>query len=215
MSERCVVIGGGGHAAVVIDALQQVGEIEPVAVVDQDEDTWSMRLLGVPVVGGDPELPRLVGEGIEHFAVGVGAVGDAGLRQRLFELGLSHGLSPVTVIHPAAVVAQSAELGAGAQVMACAVINPRAEVGRNALINTGAVVEHDCRIGDHAHVASGAVVAGDATVGEAAFVGAGATVIQGVWVGDGAVVGAGAVVLGYVAEGATVVGVPAQPRKGE
>jgi len=215
MSERCVVIGGGGHAAVVIDALQAVGEVEPVAILDADESVWSMRVLGVPVVGGDDELERLAGEGVERFAVGVGSVGDADLRQRLFELGLSHGLSPLTVIHPSAVVAPSAELEDGVQVMARAVINARAEVGRNALINSGAVVEHDCRIGDHAHVASGAVLAGDATVGDGAFVGAGATVIQGVWVGDGAVVGAGAVVLGYVADGATVMGVPAQPRKVE
>ena len=53
MSERCVVLGGGGHAAVVIDALRAAGAVEPVAILDPDESVWSMRVLGVPVIGGD------------------------------------------------------------------------------------------------------------------------------------------------------------------
>ena len=46
---------------------------------------------------------------------------------------------------------------------------------------------------------------------EGAHVGSGAVVLQGLRVGAGAIVAAGAVVLADVADGATVVGVPARP----
>lgn len=215
MSERCIVIGGGGHAAVIIEAMRLVGEAEPEAIVDVDREMWGTDVLGVPVVGGDTELPRLVGEGIGWFTVGVGGVGDSDLRSRLFRLGSAQFMRPMRVIHPSALISPSAVTGPGVQILAGAVVGTRARVDANALINTRVVVEHDCRVRRGAHVASGAVLAGGVYVGIGAFVGAGAIVIQGVRIGDGAVVGAGAVVVADVPDRVTVVGVPAGPRKGE
>ena len=209
MSFPCVVLGGGGHAQVVIDCLLSSEDATPVAVLDPH--CSAADVLGVPVEGGDEQLSELVASGVDGFVVGVGHVGDPGLRRRLFELGRAHGLFPVTLIHPSASVSPFAVLDDGAQVMAGAVVHPGAVIGENALINTRAVVEHDCEVGDHAHVASGAVLAGNVRVGEGGLVGAGATVIQGVRIGEGAVVGAGAVVRQNVAPGTTVVGVPARP----
>lgn len=215
MTVRCVVIGGGGHAAVVIDAMRLAGEAEPVAIVERDREMWGTDVLGVPVVGGDEEIPGLVAGGLGWFTVGVGGVGEGDLRRRLFRMGSSRFLRPVSVVHPSAILAADTKIGPGAQVMAGAVVAVGARVEANALINTRAVVDHDCRVRRSAHVASGAVLAGGVFVGLGAFVGAGATVIQGVRIGERAVVGAGAVVLDDVPDGAKVVGVPARARGGE
>lgn len=215
MTVRCVVIGGGGHAAVVIDAMRLGDQAEPVAIVERDREMWGTDVLGVPVVGGDEEIPALVSGGIGWFTVGVGGAGDSDLRRRLFRMGSSSFLRPVRVVHPSAVLAEGSEIGPGAQVMAGAVVAVGARVEANALINTRAVVDHDCRVRRGAHVASGAVLAGGVFVGIGAFVGAGATVIQGIRIGERAVVGAGAVVIDDVPDGATVVGVPARAQRGE
>lgn len=208
---RCVILGGGGHARVLIDALLESRSAVPHAVLDADRALWGSQVLGVPVLGGDELLARLVREGITSFVVGVGSVGDNEPRRQLFELGLRHGLRPLTVRHPSAVCSAWATIGPGSMLFPQAVVNAGATVGRNVIVNTGAIVEHDCAIGDHAHIATGAKLASTVRVGPLAHIGAGATVRQCVTIGAGAIVGAGAVVIREVSPGAVVAGVPAQP----
>ncbi len=206
----CVVIGGGGHAKVVIDALLQSKAATPVGIVDPDRKLWGKRVLGVPVLGNDQKIALAKRLGATAFVIGVGSVGDSRLRKKLFNAALAQGLSPLTVVHPSAVVANDAVIGAGSVVFAGVKINPGAKIGRNVILNTGAIIEHDCRIGDHAHIAPAACLAGLVNVGAEAHVGARAVVKQGILIGKNAVVGAGAVVLRAVAPGTTVVGSPAR-----
>lgn len=137
-------------------------------------------------------------------------IGDNIVRERVAR---SLGLPFATVIHPSAVVAPSARVGAGAVVLALAVLNPDAQVGAGAIVNTGAVIEHDVMVGDFAHVASNATLAGGARVDRLALLGSGAIVLPGCSVGMGSVVGAGAVVTRDVPSGVVATGVPARTLK--
>ena len=96
----CAVLGGGGHARVVIDALRASGAARPIAVLDVNRALWGTEVLGVSVLGGDEVLPRLVEQQVRHFVTGLGGVGDNQPRRRLFELAVSAGLHPLTVRHP-------------------------------------------------------------------------------------------------------------------
>jgi len=203
---KCVILGGGGHARVVIDCLRLSGVAEPEAIVDSNPKLWGSMVDEVPIRGGDDQLAQLRGEGVAHFSLGLGL----GPRDKLFAMACAAGLEPVTVVHPRAVVASRAIIGAGGQIFALAVINPGAKLGKNVLINTGAIVEHDCQIADHVQVASGACLAGGVIVEEGAFIGAGSTIRQGLRIGAAAVVGAGAMVTKDVLPGQTVMGVPAR-----
>jgi sugar O-acyltransferase (sialic acid O-acetyltransferase NeuD family) len=179
-------------------------------VLDADARLWGKEVLGVPILGGDQLLPQLAREGITHFLVGLGGIGDNGPRRELFTIGQRHGLIPLTIYHPSAACSSWARLGVGTVVCPLAVINAGATLGINVIVNTGAIVEHDCQIGDHVHIATGAKLCSTVSVGLAAHIGAGATVRQGVMIGEGAVVGAGAVVIRDVASWTVVGGVPAR-----
>lgn len=206
----CVILGGGGHAQVLIDSIQARGNVIIHGVLDANESCWAKGVLGVPILGDDRLLPEVVRRGVNCFAVGVGSVGDYRPRKRLFDLGVSYGLAPLTVIHPLAVCSKWAQVGGGSQLMAGSIVNAGAVLGLNVIVNTGAIVEHDCQISDHAHIATGARLASTVEVGTGAHVGAGATVKQRIAIGEGAIVGAGAVVVEHVPAFTVAAGVPAR-----
>ena len=107
---RCVILGGGGHASVLIDSLIASALATPYAVLDPDRSRWGRDVLGVPILGDDDLLSEMVNRGVNCFAVGLGATGDNRPRQRLFEMGLFHNLEPLTVIHPKAICSGAAKI---------------------------------------------------------------------------------------------------------
>ncbi len=207
---RAVGLGAGGHGKVMVEALRAMGGFRIVCFIDPRDELWGTEVAGVEVIGGDDLLGRQYDAGVRHIFIGLGGADDTRPRMRLYERALAAGFTPISTVHPHAVLSPSARLGEGVSVLAGAVLNADAEVGANVIVNTAAVVEHDCRLGDHAHVATGARLASGVSVGRGVHVGAGATVLQGLHLGEGAVVGAGAVVIGDVEDGVVVVGVPAR-----
>lgn len=208
---KVVGIGAGGHAAVMIEAIQAMGGCQIVGLLDADSEKHGSTVLGIPILGDDSLWPTLIQQGITHFFNGVGSVRDTIARQRVFDHAAQMGLRALTVIQPSATVSPSARLGDGVAVLSRAHVGTRAQLGSNVLINTGALIEHDCVIGDHCHIATGAVLAGSVTIGLGVHVGAGAVILQGRSIGDAATIGAGAVVIHDVEANATAVGVPARP----
>lgn len=207
---KVVGLGAGGHAKVVIEALRCDAAYELVGLLDPDIRLQGGQVLGVPVLGDDSLLAGLAQQGVRHFFVGVGAVGDMAPRRRLFEYGLQQGLAPISIIHPRATVSPSAVLGSGITILAGAIVNAQARIGKNVIVNTGAVVEHDCMIGDHVHIATGAKLASTVQVGDGTHIGIGASIRQCICIGRDVTVGAGAVVVGDIADGVVAVGVPAR-----
>ena len=210
VNASCVLIGVGGHAVVLLEALLAADRAVPAIGLDGDAELHGTVQQGVRIVGGDdmlPEMPRL---GITHFVLGVGTGSDTATRRRLFENARAAGLNPLNVRHPSSLCSPSAELGPGIQLLARGVVNARAKLGESVLINTAAIVEHHCVVEDHVHLATGAILCGGATVRSGALIGAGAIIKHGVVVGRNAVVGAGAVVIDDVADDAVVAGIPAR-----
>jgi sugar O-acyltransferase (sialic acid O-acetyltransferase NeuD family) len=210
MSVDVIVLGAGGHARVVIDALQRLGARIVGVVADEVSASWPHNL--APLLGDEAWLARHPRAGIA-LANGVGGLVPMGNRASLF-LGLKRaGFSFFTVVHPRAIVAEAASIGEGSFVAAGAIVQAGARIAANCVINTGAIVDHDCRLSDHAQIAPGAVLAADVKVGAGAYVGAGATVLQGRTLGEACQVAAGAVVVKDVAPRALVLGVPARERR--
>jgi sugar O-acyltransferase (sialic acid O-acetyltransferase NeuD family) len=208
MSIPVIIVGGGGHAKVLIDILR-LRSVAVIGIVDADPRQQGLSILGIPVIGNDDAVARY-GATTVLLVNGLGSVGPTDRRQALFEKFKHRGYSFSSVIHPSAVIASDVAVGEGVQVMAGAIVQPGTSIGSNVIVNTRATVDHDCRIDDHVHLAPGVVLSGNVYVGAGAHIGTGATVIQGVKIGRGAVIGAGSVVLNDVLQKSTVVGSPAK-----
>lgn len=204
MSAGVVIIGGGGHAKVVIESLRASGKTVAAIV---DADPTPRAVLDVQVVGDDLALPGLREQGLSELFV---AIGDNRLREKLGRRAQGLGFTLVNAIHPSAIVSPSVKVGEGVAIMAGVAINADSAVGDLSIINTGAVVDHDCVLGVGCHLGPASALAGGVTVGERAFLGVGTRAIPGVSIGADTTVGAGGVVVRDLPDAVLAIGVPAR-----
>ena len=199
-SREVIVIGGGGHAKVVIATLKAAGR-HVAAVYDDDPATWGTDVLGVRVQG---PISKLLPAANQQAML---AIGNNEMRRKLAS---TLDVAWTSAIHPSAVVHESVTVGHGALICAGVVVQPDACIADHAIVNTGASVDHDTQVGTGAHIGPAACLTGGVTVGDGAFVGAGATVLPGVTVGEQATLGAGSVATRDVPTGEVFAGVPAR-----
>ena len=202
-----VVIGGGGHAKVLISVLKKL----QWSVLGYTDEHDRGAILGAPYLGPDDVLAGLIRAHEDCAAlIGVGKVDASDLRVALQREAATLGFVSPAIVSPCAVVNEEVKLGDGTVVFDGAVANSGAIVGELCILNTSSTVEHDCRLGDDVHVAPGATLSGDVSVGDGCMIGAGATVIQGVAICSGCVIGAGAVVVTDVVDAGVYAGNPAR-----
>lgn len=199
MSESVILIGGGGHAKVVIDCVRSAGG--HVAGILDDGIPAGALILDVPVLGCIADYTKFRSD---RFLI---AIGSNAVRKRIASFLDVHCY---TAIHPSAVVSRYAQIGAGTVVMPRAIINAGAMVGAHCIINSGAIIEHDNCLSDYVHISPGASLGGTVTVGEETHVGIGATVKNNIHICGGCILGAGAVVVKNITVSGTYVGVPAR-----
>ena len=207
-----LIWGAGGHGKVVADLVRALGH-RVFGFADSDVSRMGQRAEpgGARVEITDAALRVALRQApqpdLPFDAVALG-IGDNDARHEC--LRSLRACCVVPLVHPTAVVSDSARIGRGTVVFAGSVVNAAAKVGDACIINTGAVVEHDCDLGDAVHVSPGAVLCGHVRVGHRSWIGASAVVIQEITIGADVIVGAGAVVTRDVPDGATVVGNPAR-----
>ena len=204
---RIIVVGGGGHAKVVISVLRRL----PWDIAGYTDSRDRGAILGVARIGDDSALPGLLEADPQMEAIiGIGKIDTSRARLQLQDELAAAGLGFPAIVSPQAVVNEEVSLGPGTVVLDGAVVNSGTLAGRGCIFNTNSTVDHDCRIGHDVHVAPGATVSGGVTVGDDCMIGAGATLIHGVTICPGVLVGAGATVVGDIAAPGTYVGVPAR-----
>jgi len=201
-----VLIGAGGHARVVFDALRGQ-RWQTIEVRDDRDRPGSEQFDGLPAIS--PAIPRTIGTNAQFHV----AIGRNDVRREFGERLLGAGAILATVIHARACVSKTATLAGGCFVAANAIVAPAANIEAGVIVNHAATVDHDCKVGAWTHLAPGAVLGGGVSVGSGVLIGAGAILLPGITVGDGAVVGAGAVVTRDVSARAIVAGVPANTLK--
>lgn len=209
-AQAIFLFGAGGHGRAVSEVIRRQGESRVAWVLDDSPDATPPVGTG-ELIGGRDQLAELSERGI---TAGFVAIGNNANRELVTTMVRVSGLTLVTVIDPAAVVASDAVIGEGTIMMPMSFVGAGSLVGAGAIINTSATVDHDCVIADYAHISVGVHLTGGCRVGARSFVGAGAVLGRPVTLGERVTIGAGAAVIQDVPDGVVAAGVPARPLSG-
>lgn len=182
MKKELVLIGGGGHCKVVIDAIRNSRKFSIYGIVDKNLPKGKL-IYGVKVIGADDALPELFKKGIRNAFISIGSIGNCEVRKRIHHKLKNLGFRLPVIVHPKAVVAGGVKLAHGTFVAAGVVINPGVRIGQNSIINTSSSIDHDCTIGNFVHIAPGVTLSGSVSVGDETHIGIGANVIENINIG--------------------------------
>ena len=189
-NKKIILIGGGGHAKVLLEMLRRL-KTDVYAVVAPQIDLKSRLFKDSKHYVSDAAVLKYSTDEV-ILVNGIGSLPGNELRRKIFDKFCHSGYEFLTVVSDLAVVSSFCKLGMGVQIMPGAIINADSNIGDNSIVNSGAIVEHDCNLGHNNHIAPGAVLSGGVVTGSNVHVSTGAKIIQSISIGDHAVIGAGA-----------------------
>lgn len=204
MHKKVIIIGAGGHAKVIADIIEKLGD-EIIGFLDDKIEKNTIIIKDYKVIGDlNNRFTLAIANSDYEF---ITAIGDNKKRE---EISKSPNLKFYTAIHPSAQIGLDVKIEEGTAIMANVCINSSARIGKHCIINTGAIIEHDNIIENYVHISPNATLGGTVKVGKLTHIGIGATVKNNVTICKNCIVGAGAVVVKNIEEEGTYVGVPAR-----
>ncbi|MBU2025199.1 acetyltransferase [Patescibacteria group bacterium] len=206
-----VIIGGGGHARVIISIIEKLEKYQVLGYVDLAK---KRNMKGIKYLGRDKILKSLKKKHRNCQAIiGIGKVDLGDFRLKIYNRLKALGFEFPAIVSPQASVNKEVLLGPGTVVGDKAVINCGVKIQALGIINTGSIIEHDCKLGENVSVAPGAILCGEAMVGDNSFIGAGAVVNQVLNIAKNCLIGSGAVVVKNCPTAGTYLGIPAKKVK--
>jgi sugar O-acyltransferase (sialic acid O-acetyltransferase NeuD family) len=209
--KKVIVIGSGGHAKVVIDILREMTGVNIVGVTSNSLAINS-SFCGIPVIGEDIMIKNFKNEDNYFVAMGLGGYRDNFLRERVYYLVKSFGMTFINAIHPSAIISKSVMLGEGVVIFPGVIINTDVRIGNNTIIATGSTIDHETLIEDHVLISAGVTVGAYSVLKESCLLALGSKIISGVTVGSNTLVAAGAMVVKNIGDNKRVYGIPAKEK---
>lgn len=201
MNKKIVIIGASGHGKVVAD-IAKLNGYDEILFLDDDKSKTSCGKY--QVVGTSKDIKKYRAY---DFII---AIGNNKIREKISDTLEKENIKQSVLIHPSAVIDETATINEGTVVMANAVINASVQIGRSCIINTASSIDHDCIIEDYVHVSPGVHVAGAVTIGRSTWLGIGSTVINNLEICANCIIGAGSTVIKDIKEEGTYIGSPAE-----
>lgn len=202
MPRPIVLIGGGGHALSVVEAIGHDRHI--IGYVDLAES----EAMAIPYLGNDEAFLASGVASEAELLVTMVAGRACSLELRRSILQRYSGFKFARAVASTAYLGSNSEIGDGTVVMHNAFINTATKIGCHCVVNTAAIVEHGCTLGNNVFVGPGAVICGGVETGDNVYIGANTSIRPGVKICSDVVTGIGSVVINDITEPGTYAGVP-------
>ncbi|EZP55115.1 acetyltransferase [Sphingomonas sp. RIT328] len=205
---RTIIVGAGGFGRELINWAEDCnlsGLLPAVAgFIDDDENAMNGFDYPVGMLGSISDYYPVAGDRL------LMAIGTPITKQKVFESLNARGCVFASLIHPRAIVANTARISEGAIVCPLSLISADATLGRFVSVNALSSVGHDVTIGDYSTLSAHVDLTGGVALDTGVTIGTGAKLLPRVKVGAGAMIGAGSIVYRNVPAGRSVFAAPAK-----
>ena len=170
---RIIIVGAGGFGR---EVLQWVRDAWPehtsriAGFLSADRSQLENHDGKLDIIADPDRYEPTPGDGL-LLAIGIPEV-----RRRVAETLQSRGASFLTLIHPTAIVAPTASIGAGSIICPYAIVSDAARIGVCVLLNYHSSLGHDASAGDYAVLSPYASLGGNAHIAADVFMGLHASV---------------------------------------
>ena len=204
-ARRILIVGAGGFGR---EVLQWAWDAWPNdcdrigGFLSADADMLDGCNCGIGIVGAPDDHRPAIGE---RFLL---AIGVPYIRRRVAESLIARGAEFLTLVHPTAIVATSACIGAGSIVCPYSIVSDSARLGRFVAMNYYSSLGHDASAGEFAVLSPYATLGGHAHIEDDVFLGLHVSVGPGKTVGARSKVSANSCVLSTAPSDSLIFGVP-------
>ena len=157
--KKLLIIGAGGHAKVIADAVLLKKEYEIIGFADDNIK------IGTPVFGNYSIVSTLESISSLAFDEFIVAIGNNETRKKIFK-SLSVNYKPAIIIHQNAIVSKYSKIGLGTVILAGAVVSFGVEIGENCIINASSLVDHESLIAANCHIAQGVIIGSNCSISD-------------------------------------------------
>ncbi len=206
--KNLVIIGAGGCGREVLQWAKQANAVSQrwniTGFLEYDEHALDGKSCGIGICGNDDTYE------IKDDDEFICAIGNSMLREKVVGRLKKRGAVFTNIIHPTAIVADTAKLGDGVVLYPFSVVSDYAVIGDGTIINSHTSVAHDAHIGEYCTLSAHCDVTGMCTLGKRVFMGTTSSAIPGSIIGNDVFICAGSTVMTKLRDNVKVMGNPAR-----
>ena len=205
--KNILIVGARGFGRECYDGLKMYPQYNREFVVKGFLDDKTDALTGF--WGYAPILSSVEEYQIQEDDIFLCALGDSKAKAKYIGIIKKKGGNFITLIHPASMVYDSAEIGEGVIISQFCSISSNVKIGDFTNVQAYSNFGHDARVGKYCSIDSYTFLGGYTQIGDNVTLHTRATILPHIKVENNAIVGAGSVVIKNVKPDTTVFGVPA------
>jgi len=197
---RVLVLGAGDGGKIIAEILSSDPTKQVVGFLDDNNRLWGQNIMGRKILGAIDQVSKLQERNF-FDAVIISITSNWEFRGKLFQRCRALGMEPANVIHPAAYISPSAEIGCGNLFYGPAFVGTETKIGDNNLISSHCSIEHHNTVGSHNLFGPGVLTSGAVVIGNDCVFGAGVCVEPYLRIGDNVKVASGLAISSHVPTG--------------
>lgn len=191
-----IILGAGGTSFDLIDIAVAMNKIQKkwniLGFLDDNVELKGKMVYGFPVLG------TISQSGEYEDAFFASSIADAyrpSLRKVVREKVPFGNESFASLIHPKAIISETAVIEPGAVIYANVTLSGAVHVGHNAFLCGNTFLGHECVIGDHCALSVGNLLASDVHIDDCCYLGVGVTIRHQIKIGKNCLIGMGTIVV--------------------
>ncbi len=206
--KNLLIIGAGGCGREVLQWAKDINKISKKWNIKGFLDDNPQALDGL--ICNYSVVDNIDSYHIENEDEFVCCVGNSATRKNIIDKLKNKGAIFTSIIHPTAIVADSARLGDSVILYPYSIISDNAYIGNGCIINMHSTIAHDSTIGAYCTISAHCDVTGMCHLGKGVFMGSGARIVPNAKVGNDVFICAGSTVMSKIKDGLKVIGTPAK-----